>query len=184
MLRSRLYSDVAWASWRPRSTVTRPFVQQLVQSSNKGNIQVSHHRPFLRAMHLCPADSPHKGPVMWKAYRDVIISNFMAVMFQRTTVFALYGPLWVIFWCSRVQLYEVLMFAPKQLTKYVFTNLWMNMHYNSNGVDVIVRHKIYSHKFCLVVFYCGETLVELTNFEGINFLFLGETIGKEPWIYK
>ena len=58
------YSGITWASWHPKSLTTRLFVQQTI-NSNKNN--------------QCPAsleslspqwqmDSPHKGPVMQKAF--------------------------------------------------------------------------------------------------------------------
>ena len=53
-----------WASWRLRSSANWLFVQELVHGDNKANIKAPHHWAFVRS----PADSPHKGPVMWEAF--------------------------------------------------------------------------------------------------------------------
>ena len=44
-------------------------------SGYKANTEPSHYRPLVRGIHRWPVDSPHKGPVIWKAFpcHDVII---------------------------------------------------------------------------------------------------------------
>ena len=58
------------------------FAQQLVQANNKENIKATHHWPFVRGIHRSPVDSPHKGPVMRRAFlcNDVIIDLLLSHM--------------------------------------------------------------------------------------------------------
>ena len=50
------------------SQITWLFVQQLVHAYNKENIKAIHYWPFVRGIHRSPVDSPHKGPVILKAF--------------------------------------------------------------------------------------------------------------------
>ena len=44
------------------------FIQQHVQYKNKENAKALHHWPFVRGIQQWLVDSPHKGPVMKKAF--------------------------------------------------------------------------------------------------------------------
>ena len=57
------YYCVAWASLRLKSPATWLFIQQGVQANKKGNFKDPYFRPFVKWIHLCPVDSPHKGSV-------------------------------------------------------------------------------------------------------------------------
>ena len=59
------YHMVTWAPWRLKTPTTRLFVQQ---GGIKVNIKFPHHWPFVRGFHRSPVESPHKGPVMRKAF--------------------------------------------------------------------------------------------------------------------
>ena len=52
------------------------FVQLFVQANIKESIKAPQHWPFVKGIHRWPVDSPHKGPVMWKALpcHDIIMS--------------------------------------------------------------------------------------------------------------
>ena len=40
----------------------------LFRLTHRRRIESPHYWPFVRGIHRSPADSPHKGPVMWKAF--------------------------------------------------------------------------------------------------------------------
>ena len=72
------YNDVIWASRRINSPVTWTFVQQRVQANNKG-----HYWPLCEGIHRWPVDSPHKGPVMRKAFPCYDVITFFPSMLWR-----------------------------------------------------------------------------------------------------
>ena len=51
-----------------KSLVTALFVQQLVKTNIKGNINALHYWPFVGGIHRWLVDSPHKGPVIRKVF--------------------------------------------------------------------------------------------------------------------
>ena len=58
------YSDVKWVSKHLNPLASGRFVQQFVQTNNKGNIKTGP----CEGMHRWPVGSPHKRPVMRKAF--------------------------------------------------------------------------------------------------------------------
>ena len=56
------HGDITWTPWHLGSLATILFVQLFVQAYNKENI-----KKFALLAH-CEGNSPHKGPVIWKAY--------------------------------------------------------------------------------------------------------------------
>ena len=76
--------------WRPISveivqfTCILLFVQQCLQDDTKGNFKELRYWPFVRGIQRWPMDSPHKGPVMRKAFSwyDVITSYGRICMFD------------------------------------------------------------------------------------------------------
>ena len=71
------YSDITWASWHLKSTETRLFVQQLVQTHNKENIKALHYRLFGRGIPALRRESISgfsSQRAMWKIfpYHNVI----------------------------------------------------------------------------------------------------------------
>ena len=69
------YNDVTRTWWRLGSQTIQLFVQMLVQTNIKANIKSAHHWPFVTGINWCSLDSPHKGPVMWKAFpcHDIVM---------------------------------------------------------------------------------------------------------------
>ena len=67
------FSDMTWASnhWQLNCLFNSSFQPTME------NIKAPHYWPFVRGIHQWLVDSPHKGPVMWKAfpYHDVIMSS-------------------------------------------------------------------------------------------------------------
>ena len=75
------YSDVRWAPLYSKPLASQLFVQQLGHETNKGNIKVQHYWPFVRGIHQWLVDSPHKGPVTWKAFpcHDIMMGRITAI---------------------------------------------------------------------------------------------------------
>ena len=71
------YSDIRWELLHLQPLATWLLAQQLVQANNKEVMLAPHYWPFVRGIHWWPVDSPHKGPVMWKALpcHDVFMSD-------------------------------------------------------------------------------------------------------------
>ena len=66
------YTFITWASRQLQSATTR-LVLQLVQANKKSKLSIT--GPFVGRIYRWSLDSPHKGPVMWKAFpcHDVIM---------------------------------------------------------------------------------------------------------------
>ena len=62
------FIGVKWASRHPNLPVPRLFVQEFLQAGGKGNTKAPHHCPFVWGIHRSPVDSPHKGPLLRKAF--------------------------------------------------------------------------------------------------------------------
>ena len=50
-------------------------IRHFLHPDIKGNIKVPKYQPFVRGIHQCPVDSPHKRPVMGNAFscHDIIM---------------------------------------------------------------------------------------------------------------
>ena len=70
------YCDVIWPWWQLKSTGTRLFYQKIIQYN-----KTSHYRPLVRETHRWPVDSPHKGPVMVKAFPCRDVSTVILLLF-------------------------------------------------------------------------------------------------------
>ena len=66
------WGDVTWTSRPLKSLATQLFVQQLIEINNKEIITCLLYWPFVRGIHWSPLDSPHKGPVMWRAIHVIM----------------------------------------------------------------------------------------------------------------
>ena len=64
--------------WLFRSPATQLFIQQFGVTSKKHNIKGPHCWPLVKGIHRCPVDSPHKGPIMQKAFpfHDIIMARY------------------------------------------------------------------------------------------------------------
>ena len=60
-----------------KSPANGPFIQQVVHTYNKRNITAPHNWPFVKGIHRWLLDSPHKEPLIEKAFpcHDVIMLN-------------------------------------------------------------------------------------------------------------
>ena len=56
------YSTVTRAHWRVWSSASTLFLLSFIQTYIRENIRLSCYWSFLRGVHWCPEDSPHKGP--------------------------------------------------------------------------------------------------------------------------
>ena len=65
-------TDVTWAPWRFKLTITRLFVQQLVHADVRENTKAPHDWLFVKGIHRWPVDSPHKWPVMRKSFSTAL----------------------------------------------------------------------------------------------------------------
>ena len=64
MKKVQYYSDVTWASWCLKSLTTQLFIQQLVQTNEIWKFCITGHW----GIHKWPLNSPHKVPVIQKAF--------------------------------------------------------------------------------------------------------------------
>ena len=55
------YSDLTWALWCHKSSVTRLFIQLFIQVNDKRNIKEPHYRPFVRKKSGASAFLSQKG---------------------------------------------------------------------------------------------------------------------------
>ena len=69
------FSDAKWALRHLSSIASGLFVHKFVQADT--NIKDMYYWPFVRRIYRWPVDSPHKGPVMRKAFpcHDVIMDD-------------------------------------------------------------------------------------------------------------
>ena len=72
-------NDITWASCHLKSLAIWQVVQQLVPANNKETreaLKILHYWLFVRGIHQSLVDSPHKGPIMQKAFpcHDVIMN--------------------------------------------------------------------------------------------------------------
>ena len=68
-----------WNHWVTSMYIYKLFVQQLAQANEAENIKSLQHWCFVRGIHQWVVDSPHKGPVMWKAFpcHDAIMQTLI-----------------------------------------------------------------------------------------------------------
>ena len=74
---------------RLKSPASRLFTQPFIQAQIKQNIKSSVSLPFVRGIHRCPVNYPHKGQVTRKIFPldDVIMNTELFLIAQLTKYF-------------------------------------------------------------------------------------------------
>ena len=101
-----LYSNVTWVSLCLESSTIWLFIQQPAQADIKRNIQSSRDLLFVKEIQLWQMDSPHKRPVIWKAFPccDVVMYTTLIARFMGPTLGSsgAAGPRWAPCWPHEV----------------------------------------------------------------------------------
>ena len=89
-LRLSCINPLTWVLWHLKSPAISLLVQLLVQANIKGNTKGPHYWPIVRGIHWSLVDSPHNGPVMWKAFpcHDGIMPYSLSSIYQKYIISA------------------------------------------------------------------------------------------------